>query len=36
MEFAGILSEFALATTTGFPIQEVQGSLVMRIDKVRP
>jgi hypothetical protein len=36
MEFAGILGEFALATTTGFPILEGQYRVVMRIDEVRP
>jgi hypothetical protein len=36
MEYAGILSEFVLATTTGFPILRVQGRLVLRIDEVRP
>jgi|HubBroStandDraft_6_1064221.scaffolds.fasta_scaffold59738_6 hypothetical protein len=36
MEFAGILGEFALATTTGFPILEGQDRVVMRIDEVRP
>jgi hypothetical protein len=36
MEFACILSEFVLATTTGFPILEVQDRLVLCIDEVRP
>lgn len=36
MECAGILSEFALATTTGFPILEVHDRFVMPIDEVRP
>jgi hypothetical protein len=36
MECAGILSDFALATTTGFPILEFHDRLVTRIDTVRP
>jgi hypothetical protein len=36
MECAGILSEFVLATTSGFPILEVHDRCVMLIDTVRP
>jgi hypothetical protein len=36
MECAGISSEFAVATTTGFLILEFQDRLVMPIDEVEP